>query len=50
VLAHGLPGRLLVQRLGPQQLIQAGIARIRWPQGDGGDTVEALAELLGGAL
>ncbi|MNN39916.1 hypothetical protein D3C81_1539720 [compost metagenome] len=47
VLAHGLPGRLLGQRLGPQQLIQAGITRIRRPQVDGGDAVEAQADLLG---
>ena len=50
MLAHGLPGRLLGQRLGPQQLVKAGIARIRWPQGDGGNAVEALAELLGGSV
>ncbi|MNC43485.1 hypothetical protein D3C75_923460 [compost metagenome] len=28
-------------------MAQAGIARIRWPQGDGRNAVEALAELLG---
>jgi hypothetical protein len=42
-----LPGRLLVQRLGPEQLIQRGIARIGRAEGDDRDAVQALAELLG---
>ena len=47
VLAQRLPGRLLSQGLGPEQLIEGGIAGSRWSQGDDLDAVKPLADLVG---
>ncbi|MNH19597.1 hypothetical protein D3C79_793380 [compost metagenome] len=47
VVAQGEPGGLLIERLGFEQLIEAGVARRRRPQGNGRDPVQALAELIG---